>query len=60
MNAVHCDRADCDTWTTHNPHHHGFLTVTAQDGQWHYCGWDCLLREAAKIPPPTVIEGAGQ
>lgn len=56
MNAVHCDRADCDTWTAHNPHHHGFLTVTAQDGQWHYCGWDCLLREAAKIPPPTVID----
>ena len=56
MTATHCDRPDCDTWaTTAHAHAAGFVTVTAQDGVRNYCGWNRLLLEAAKVPPPTVI-----
>jgi len=38
----------------------GFLLVTegAHEGDQdhHFCGWDCVMRYAAALPPPEVIE----
>lgn len=27
-----------------------------QDAVLHFCGWDCLMKYAAKYPPPEIVE----
>jgi hypothetical protein len=33
-----------------------FLTITEDAGRTlHFCSWDCVLKQAAEIPPVEVI-----
>lgn len=38
----------------------GWVAVTeyggGSDSRFAYCGWDCLMRAAAKVPPPEVVQ----
>lgn len=71
----HCDgpphhENDEDTCSGHAhtldppPHMpYGMLRVSTNQGltvtELHFCGWDCLLRYAAKFPPPEIIGMTG-
>lgn len=63
---IHCDGPDCQ----HHQHvgvntmaakrlPAGWLTVVehgdSTDHTEAFCNWDCLMKRAAKIEPPTVI-----
>ena len=57
MSTIDCERPTCDSWAiADHALAAGFVTATSQDGEWHYCGWDCLMKDAARITPPTVID----
>jgi len=61
---IHCDGPDCPTHirTATPPPYlpRGYLLV--QEGrpegrsERHFCSWECVLRYAAKLPPPEVID----
>ena len=38
-----------------------FVTVTESAGRsLHFCGWDCILKYAAKKPPREVVLPSGE
>lgn len=56
----------CHARTATPPPHlpSGFLEVrgreAGEDYVNHFCGWDCLMKYAAKQPLPTVIPWTGE
>ena len=55
-----CDGEDCERHIRAAPgadRPQIFLTVSEGEGpaEWHFCGWDCLLRHAAAQEPETII-----
>lgn len=55
----HCDGPECE--------HHGSDQfpgwIQVRDGidsEMQFCSWDCLLKFAAKFPPPERIEMGGE
>ena len=63
-----CDGPDCELRvTTSAEHPPTFITVFDEPGmpheqrhESHYCNWNCLLKAAAKLDPPEVIELQGE
>jgi hypothetical protein len=55
----YCDHEDCEvhvrTAARKPSEGAGFLTVTGEGRALHFCGWDCLMKHAAKVPPPEII-----
>jgi len=53
----YCDGPDCERHVqTASPRPRGgFLFVTWDSKTLHFCGWDCVLRFAAKQEPEEVI-----
>ena len=59
----HCDGPECERHVaTRQISPPMFLTVTdpTDDARTerHFCGWDCLLREAASREPEQVVPGS--
>lgn len=55
MNAWHCDRVGCDTWTRAG-FRHGFLEVAMGNRlNHHFCSWDCLMVYAATKQPLVEV-----
>lgn len=54
-----CDGPECDrhvhTRRSDPPEGSGFLSVTGDGPELHFCGWDCLLRHSASKEPEQVI-----
>jgi hypothetical protein len=54
--AQHCDKDDCDTWST-DPLAHGFITVIGANLELHFCCMDhCGQYMMANSSPIQVIE----
>jgi len=60
----HCDGPGCvahQRTTARVPRY--WLVVTEADlgggDERHFCGWECVLRFAAQLPPPEVIPAGG-
>jgi hypothetical protein len=53
----YCDWHECEKHVqtaSHRPP--AFITVTESTGHsLHFCGWDCVLKQAAAKPPAEVI-----
>lgn len=55
MNAWHCDRVGCDSWTRAG-FRHGFLEVAMGNRlNHHFCSWDCLMVYAATKQPLVEV-----
>lgn len=57
----YCDWRDCDahTRTSAETPGMGFVTVIEDEcPPRHFCSWDCVLRQAAEIPPVEAIPAA--
>lgn len=53
-----CDGEDCERHIRAAPgadRPQIFLIVHEGPAEWHFCGWDCLLRHAAGHEPETII-----
>lgn len=57
----HCDGPDCTTHQTSTDLApiRGWIRIAANEGGgtavMDFCGWDCVLRKAATVPPTVVI-----
>jgi hypothetical protein len=53
----YCDGPDCERHVqTSRPRPPAFLTLTEASGHsLHFCGWDCVLKQAATKPPAEVV-----
>jgi len=53
----YCDGPECERHTrTASSRPTTFITVTEGTGRsQHFCGWDCVLKQAATKPPAEVI-----
>jgi hypothetical protein len=57
----YCDWRECDahTRTVSDTPGMGFVTITEDDClPRHFCSWDCVLKQAAEIPPVEAISAA--
>jgi hypothetical protein len=56
----YCDGPECERHvrTTSARPASGLLTLTGDGKPLHFCGWDCVLRHAAKKEPEQVISGS--
>jgi ribosomal protein L24E len=52
-----CDWRECDshTRTADSEPGMGFLTVSEDGATRHFCSWDCVLKQAAEVPPVEVV-----
>jgi hypothetical protein len=53
----HCDGPGCErhVQTVEPRPRAGFVFISDGDDEFHFCGWDCVLRYASAFEPEVVI-----
>ena len=53
----YCDWRECDshTRTVDSEPAMGFVTIIEDGQSQHFCSWDCVLKQAAEVPPVEVV-----
>ena len=58
-----CEGPDCETWGQgiKKPPVRGWVLIIEIDAndqvvEHDYCSWDCVMKDAARVDPPRVIE----
>lgn len=51
----HCDHSECNHWIAADPLSAGWLVVRDGTATYHYCCWNCVMLDAAKVSAPIEV-----